>query len=381
MTRGRYLRMLAEVPAFHRAARRLQAESGDDALTLDEFLIRGRFSAYFVAHFVTPLVAAVWSCDAATARRAPARYLFRFLAHRGLLSVTGSPVWRTVTGGSRSYVDRVVKQLGAVHTATPVRSVRRHADGVELTAEDGLTTAYDSVVNSGTSLLEIGTGWGELAIRAVRRGARVTTLTLSAEQRDLARERTRTAGAADRVSVELCDYREARGTYDAVVSVEMVEAVGVEFWPVYFRTLDERLAPDGRAALQAITMPHDRMLASRGTFTWIHKYIFPGGQLPSVEAIEETVRDRAGLCTARRDGFGAHYAETLRLWRERFTERADEVEGLGFDDTFRRMWTFYLAYSEAGFRAGYLDVQQYLFTKDGPRGGSATVPRPGGGGR
>lgn len=168
--------------------------------------------------------------------------------------------------------------------------------------------------------------------------------------------------------MELCDYREAQGTYDAVVSVEMVEAVGVEFWPVYFRTLDERLAPGGRAALQAITMPHDRMLASRGTFTWIHKYIFPGGQLPSVEAIEETVRDRTGLRTARRDGFGAHYAETLQLWRERFTERADEVAELGFDDTFRRMWTFYLAYSEAGFRAGYLDVQQYLFTKDGHRG-------------
>ncbi|MGW6755511.1 NAD(P)/FAD-dependent oxidoreductase [Streptomyces sp. NPDC055006] len=146
VARGRYLRMLAEVPVFHRAARRLLAESDDDALTLGEFLTRGRFSAYFVAHFMTPLVAAVWSCDAATARRAPARYLFRFLAHHGLLSVTGSPVWRTVTGGSRSYVDRVVKQLGAVHTATPVRSVRRHADGVKLTTEDGMTTAYDFVV-------------------------------------------------------------------------------------------------------------------------------------------------------------------------------------------------------------------------------------------
>ncbi|MDF3301326.1 class I SAM-dependent methyltransferase [Streptomyces tropicalis] len=219
-------------------------------------------------------------------------------------------------------------------------------------------------VAEGTRLLEIGTGWGELAIRAAARGARVTSLTLSREQRALALERARAAGAADRVDVALCDYREARGTYDAVVSVEMIEAVGAEFWPVYFRTLDERLAPGGRAALQAITMPHDRMLASRDTHTWIQKYVFPGGLLPSVEAVAETVRDHTRLTVARRDAFGAHYAETLRLWRERFTERADDVAALGFDATFRRLWTFYLAYSEAGFRSGYLDVQQYLFTKE-----------------
>ncbi|MFF0204306.1 class I SAM-dependent methyltransferase [Streptomyces sp. NPDC005017] len=223
-------------------------------------------------------------------------------------------------------------------------------------------------VGEGTRLLEIGTGWGELALRAAARGARVTSLTLSHEQRTLARERVRAAGLADRVSVELRDYREARGEYDAVVSVEMIEAVGAEFWPDYFRVLDARLAPGGRAALQAITMPHERMLATRDTFTWIHKYVFPGGFLPSTRAVEETARDHTRLRLARRDAFGAHYAETLRLWRERFTERSDDVAALGFDDVFRRLWTFYLAYSEAGFRSGYLDVQQYLFTKEaGPR--------------
>ncbi|MFF4631171.1 class I SAM-dependent methyltransferase [Streptomyces griseorubiginosus] len=221
-------------------------------------------------------------------------------------------------------------------------------------------------VGVGTRLLEIGTGWGELALRAAARGARVTSLTLSAEQRSLALQRVRAAGLEDRVSVELCDYREATGQYDAVVSVEMIEAVGAEFWPVYFRTLDARLAPGGRVALQAITMPHARMLASRDTFTWIHKYVFPGGLIPSTEAIEHTARDHTALRLARRDAFGAHYAETLRLWRERFSERADEVAALGFDETFRRLWTFYLAYSEAGFRSGYLDVQQYLFTKENP---------------
>ncbi|MFJ8487459.1 class I SAM-dependent methyltransferase [Streptomyces sp. NPDC094038] len=219
-------------------------------------------------------------------------------------------------------------------------------------------------VAEGTRLLEIGTGWGELALRAAARGARVTSLTLSAEQRALALDRVRAAGAEDRVSIELCDYREAGGEYDAVVSVEMIEAVGAEFWPDYFRTLDERLAPGGRVALQAITMPHERMLASRDTFTWIHKYVFPGGLIPSTEAIEDTVRGHTRLRLSRRDAFGAHYAETLRLWRERFTERADEVGALGFDETFHRLWTFYLAYSEAGFRSGYLDVQQYLFTRE-----------------
>ncbi|WP_105971634.1 class I SAM-dependent methyltransferase [Streptomyces geranii] len=222
-------------------------------------------------------------------------------------------------------------------------------------------------VREGSRVLEIGTGWGELAIRAAARGADVTSLTLSREQRDLARERVAAAGLADRVSIELCDYREARGSYDAVVSVEMIEAVGADFWPVYFRTLDERLVPGGRAALQAITMPHDRMLASRSTFTWIHKYVFPGGLLPSVEAVADTVRDHTRLTVTRRDAYGAHYAETLRLWRERFTEHADDVAALGFDETFRRMWTFYLAYSEAGFRSGYLDVQQYLLTKGAER--------------
>ncbi|MFJ9573967.1 NAD(P)/FAD-dependent oxidoreductase [Streptomyces bacillaris] len=146
--RGPYLRMLAEVPRFHRAARALLElpEGPATEMTLGEFTRRGRFSPYFHAHFLTPMVSAVWSCDPVTALRYPARYLFRFLAHHGMLTVGGSPVWRTVTGGSRAYVERVAKQLTAVHTATPVRAVTRHADGVELTTEDGTTTPYDSVV-------------------------------------------------------------------------------------------------------------------------------------------------------------------------------------------------------------------------------------------
>ncbi|MFI5804098.1 class I SAM-dependent methyltransferase [Streptomyces sp. NPDC051561] len=222
-------------------------------------------------------------------------------------------------------------------------------------------------VGDGSEVLEIGTGWGELAIRAAARGARVTTVTLSVEQRALALRRIAEAGQADRVTVLLRDYRAISGRYDAVVSVEMIEAVGEEFWPEYFATLERLLAPGGRIALQAITMPDDRLLVSSKTYTWIQKYVFPGGQIPSAEAIERTALATTGLRVARSDGFGAHYAETLRLWRAHFEARAAEVDALGFDATFRRMWSFYLAYSEAGFRSGYLDVRQLLLTPGGAR--------------
>ncbi|WP_328893007.1 NAD(P)/FAD-dependent oxidoreductase [Streptomyces sp. NBC_00236] len=143
-----YLRMLAAVPRFHRAARRLLADGGPDAdtMTLGDFAARGRFSPYFTAHFLTPVVSAVWSCDPVTAMRYPARYLFRFLDHHGMLTIGGSPAWRTVTGGSAAYVDRVTKQLGAVRTSTPVRTVRRHTDGVDLVTADDTTEPFDSVV-------------------------------------------------------------------------------------------------------------------------------------------------------------------------------------------------------------------------------------------
>ncbi|MFE7758839.1 NAD(P)/FAD-dependent oxidoreductase [Streptomyces sp. NPDC057429] len=144
---GPYLRMLAEVPRFHRAARALLSQdAGTAVMTLGEFAARGRFSPYFTAHFLKPMVSAVWSCDPVTAMRYPARYLFRFLDHHGMLSIGGSPVWRTVTGGSRAYVDRIVEEVHSVRTSTPVRAVRRHSDGVEIVTEDGTTQEYDEVV-------------------------------------------------------------------------------------------------------------------------------------------------------------------------------------------------------------------------------------------
>ncbi len=220
-------------------------------------------------------------------------------------------------------------------------------------------------VGDGTRLLEIGTGWGELAIRAARRGARVRSVTLSTEQQALARDRISAAGMADRVSVDLCDYRdiEEHAAYDAVVSVEMIEAVGHEFWPTYFQTLDRVLAPGGRIGLQAILMPHDRMLATRRTHTWINKYIFPGGFLPSAEAIEQVTRDHTSLRVTERLSFGSHYAETLRRWDDAFLAEHDRVRELGFDATFERMWHFYLEYSRSGFASGYLDVEQIVLER------------------
>jgi len=216
-------------------------------------------------------------------------------------------------------------------------------------------------VGPGTRMLEIGTGWGALAVRAGLRGAEVTTLTISPRQRDLARGRIAEAGVADRVTVLLRDYREAEGEYDAIVSVEMLEAVGAEYWPVYFATLDRLLAPGGRVALQTITMPHDRMLATKDVRTWIQKYVFPGGQIPSLRAVEEAL----GPTSLRVDGrhrMGDHYARTLALWRSRFLAH-DDLASFGFAPAFPRLWEFYLAYSEAGFRSGYLDLWQLRLTR------------------
>jgi cyclopropane-fatty-acyl-phospholipid synthase len=155
-------------------------------------------------------------------------------------------------------------------------------------------------VGPGSRVLEIGTGWGELCLRAAARGARVRSVTLSAEQRELAMERVRRAGFTDRVAVDLCDYRHVEGEHDCVVSVEMIEAVGYEYWPAYFRALDRLVVPGGRVAIQAITMPHDRMLVSRRTHTWVQKYIFPGGLLPSTEAIFDVTARHTALRTVER---------------------------------------------------------------------------------
>ncbi|MDX6282093.1 MAG: cyclopropane-fatty-acyl-phospholipid synthase, partial [Kribbellaceae bacterium] len=218
-------------------------------------------------------------------------------------------------------------------------------------------------VQSGSRVLDIGCGWASLAIRAAQRGAWVTAITIASQQALLAQRRIADAGVSDRVQVALRDYRDQIGVFDAVLSVEMIEAVGEKYWPVYFNAIERRLAPGGKAVIQAIVMPHDRMLATRNTFTWVQKYIFPGGLIPSVDVIEQVTAQHTGLQVEVLRHMGLDYARTLRIWRNRFIERWPAIADLGFDATFRRMWEFYLAYSEAGFRAGYLDDVQILLTK------------------
>jgi cyclopropane-fatty-acyl-phospholipid synthase len=246
------------------------------------------------------------------------------------------------------------------------------ADGSVIASESALADAQRAKIDrlldlagvrSGTRVLEIGTGWGELAVRAARRGALVHAVTNMAEHAGYARERAAQAGVSERVRVDRCDYREITadgGGYDAIFSVEMIEVVGPDYWPSYFGLLDRLLTPQGRIGLQAMTLRHDRMLDNSVTHTWVDKYIFPGGVIPSIAAIEQTLARHTGLRVLGRDAFGQHYRATLGLWRSRFNRNWPAVAELGFDETFRRTWNFYLAYSEAGFASGFLDVNQFL---------------------
>ncbi|SOD74054.1 cyclopropane-fatty-acyl-phospholipid synthase [Jatrophihabitans sp. GAS493] len=260
----------------------------------------------------------------------------------------------------KEFLDQSMTYSSALFNGDP-----RESDDDLLTAQHRkIDRLLDSAkVGPGTRVLEIGTGWGELALRAAGRGAHVTSITISTEQAALARARIAEAGLSHLAEVRLQDYRQTCGAFDAVVSVEMIEAVGANHWNEYFGTVDRLLAPGGRFALQAIVQVDDRMRASSETYTWTRKYIFPGGQLPSAESIGATVAKVTSLRVTDRFAFGQHYAETLRRWREQFESRAHAVTHLGFDDTFRRMWSLYLAYSEAGFRTGYLDVHQITLTK------------------
>jgi cyclopropane-fatty-acyl-phospholipid synthase len=265
-----------------------------------------------------------------------------------------------------AFLDETMTYSCALFTQLPARVPR--PDDLAAAQRRKVDRLLDMAeVGRGSRVLEVGTGWGELCIRAAARGAHVRSVTLSAEQQRLARLRVAAAGLCDSVQIDLCDYRDVEGCYDAVVSVEMIEAVGYHSWPRYFATLEQLVRPGGRVAIQAITMPHTRMLASRNTHSWIQKYIFPGGLLPSTRAISGITERHTGLHTVDMTSLRPHYAETLRLWRERFMQQRIELVHLGFDEVFERMWELYLAHSEAGFRSGYLDVYQWTFAREGRR--------------
>jgi len=215
-------------------------------------------------------------------------------------------------------------------------------------------------------LLEIGSGWGGLAIEAVRRyGCRVTTITLSKEQLKIVEERASAAGVADRVTAKICDYRDMTGSFDKIVSVEMLEAVGEEYFQSFFAAIERLLAKDGLAAIQVITMPEQRFATYRITTDWIQKYIFPGCLIPSLTSLNHAMAKGSRLYIEDVHNIGIHYARTLREWRLRLAAAQPEVRALGFDDRFLRSWNYYLCYCEAGFSNRVLNDMQLLLTRPG----------------
>lgn len=218
-------------------------------------------------------------------------------------------------------------------------------------------------VRPGMRVLEIGCGWGGMAETLARRGAHVTAITLSREQYNYARERIAKAGLSDRVEVRLEDYRDVTGMFDRIVSVEMIEAVGEENWPLYFSTLRDRLCPGGFAILQAITIREESFEAYRRHPDFIQRYIFPGGMLPTKSLMAANASETGGSFATLRT-FGPCYAKTLAHWRERFQAGWPAIRELGYDERFRRMWFYYLVYCEVGFEEGLIDVGLYRISRD-----------------
>ncbi len=217
-------------------------------------------------------------------------------------------------------------------------------------------------LKQGQALLEIGCGWGAMAEAAAEAGARVRAITISEQQLHASRNRLAQKGLSERAEVVFEDYRCTAGTFDRVVSIEMIEAVGEEHWPAYFSTLSERLAPGGIAVIQAITIREDAFERYRDNPDFIQRYIFPGGMLPTVQILQQR-SDAAGLTFETIERFGPSYAATLAEWRTRFLAAWPQIAALGFNERFRRMWLYYLDYCEIGFERGLIDVGIYRLRK------------------
>jgi len=213
-------------------------------------------------------------------------------------------------------------------------------------------------------LLEIGTGWGILAIRAATLyGCRVTSITLSKKQQQLAQQRIAQAGFSDRVTVLLCDYRNMTGQYDRIVSVEMLEAVGKAYYPTFFRSCDHLLKPDGILVLQTITIPDQRYKSYSKTTDWMRLFIFPGGLLPSLTALTDVLTEHTSFVVKHVESIGPHYALTLARWKERFLGNRKKIIEMGFPESFIRRWEYYFSYCQAGFAQHYIDDLQIILTR------------------
>jgi cyclopropane-fatty-acyl-phospholipid synthase len=242
---------------------------------------------------------------------------------------------------------------------------------------DASTAKFDAAcskldLKSGQHLLEIGTGWGGLAIHAARHyGCRVTSTTISREQYDYSKERVARAGLSDRITLLLEDYRDLKGEYDALVSIEMIEAVGHQYLDTYFRRCSELLRPSGAMLLQAITIRDQFYDQARRSVDFIKRFIFPGSFIPSVQVLVMSLARATDFKLFHVEDIGPHYARTLKMWRERFLGRQAEVRALGYPERFVRMWEFYLCYCEGGFEERQLGDVQMLLTK--PRSRRAAI--------
>ena len=250
-------------------------------------------------------------------------------------------------------------------TMTYSSAIFEHGDN---SLEMAQRAKYASMVDQmgaqpGDHILEIGCGWGGFAEYAAKeRGLRVTGLTISKEQFDYAKKRMEKNGLQDLVELKLQDYRDETGTYDGIASIEMFEAVGQKYWPVYFDKIKQCLKPGKHATLQIITIQDARWDVYRNTVDFIQKYIFPGGMLPSPKILRQEVI-KSGLDVEKSIEFGKSYAQTLRMWHETFNARWDQIEKMGFDDRFRRMWNFYLTSCASTFEYGNCDVTQITIKK------------------
>lgn len=224
-------------------------------------------------------------------------------------------------------------------------------------------------------LLEIGSGWGSMAIHAAREyGCRVTTTTISRQQYELAAERIRAAGLEDRITLLQEDYRNLQGRFDKLVSIEMVEAVGHQYLPRYFNCFRQLLKPDGLALIQAITIQDQHYNRALRNVDFIKRYIFPGGFLPSLTVLQSAMTAASDLRTIHLEDFGPHYAQTLRHWRAAFMAKREQLQTMGYNDTFIRMWDYYFAYCEGGFDERVISVVQLLMARPGNRDQALITP-------
>lgn len=246
--------------------------------------------------------------------------------------------------------------------------------GADDTLEEASRRKLDTIcrkleLGPGDRVVEIGSGWGGFAIHAARHyGCHVTTATISREQHVMALARVRAAGLDDRISVVLQDYRDLQGRYDKLVSIEMIEAIGAQYLETYFAKVADLLAPHGRALIQAITIEDHRYQQALGEVDFIKRHIFPGSFIPSIEAMLRAKTRASDLALVHLEDFGLSYARTLQAWRQRFLAHLPEVRDQGFDSRFCRLWEFYLAYCEGGFRERSIGVSHLLLTHPGARG-------------